>query len=918
MEVFDFRINQPVYVQALESYSRLEALLETEKEKQAENNIKMEQLWKGESAGIYGKDANAFLCNGRYDHAYTQVKGLRELLEDTLPEVNDLLVRCEGFTDQLKSDSYVAPVSPAKGDNTSRNGGILSLNYDMIGVIKDLCDQIEEEGRTLAVTIKSAMESCASLVEGVGEELTALATAAKILNRVANYKDSFQIYETRIRRLEFDMNLQLCALSENVKEVCQAAGISETELSSEVMDLEDVYNPLYMSQQDLETLMRLYLERNDVGGMQRVAGQIFSQDIEAWNDGETMFIAETLNYAFKNENLEMIEGYIGRMFTGEYTEPKLEYRDINSYRSSYSSEYQAKPDIAMLERIMGQMNPEGQGTVYYTLNRLKGLSMGKVKVNHKDRELLKCVSCLVDASKVDGKIKLTFHSQVPKEYRNVCNCTDLKYAITACDIRTIITKKDGEKLGEIGFTPEQVEEMRLSVVSDTDLQFLDKLADRDYGHAFDISDVYISNNTGKFLADYVMILEANQEKQELEDMINGMLATSPSDNFINPDTRGGYMEILKKNLLEQIYKADLEILTLPLNSPEEKEVIRDAQRMYKQYGLWCAVESLYDLEAADQGFRFLEYYDLPYVNGYSHAVISELSDGISEQYSMYSFNFDLVGSEDGKSILEGWHGAIETSIVSDQNYANAILFADLLKLREQKEQLSVDTLVKGITMVTDKVLPGASYIIPIIEALEQGGFESLAEAQTGFPYEKYMKSYTPSEGAVLTRKEIDNVVNAYFKYQKLNRQIEEKQRTLYNMNVAQAIQIECRLYDEQGRYFVPDKDKEPSQGKALAGEGILLPQAVKNLSRWEEEGIVAYLHDCGISNTDEIIERLKIKYNDSEDLETMIDGGDFSNIPQDTFVSHMQKIDIYMKSINIGENSIGQWVREGGQFNEEE
>lgn len=47
---------------------------------------------------------------GNYRSAYEQVKSMREVIEDTLPEVNALLARCEGFYDQLQSDSYVEPI----------------------------------------------------------------------------------------------------------------------------------------------------------------------------------------------------------------------------------------------------------------------------------------------------------------------------------------------------------------------------------------------------------------------------------------------------------------------------------------------------------------------------------------------------------------------------------------------------------------------------------------------------------------------------------------------------------------------------------------------------------------------------------------------------------------------------------------
>lgn len=375
---FDFRIKQSVYRQALDIYRKMEALLQTEKENQQNNALTMKQNWDSSSADTFLRENNLFLENGNYRSAYEQVKSMREVIEDTLPEVNALLARCEGFYDQLNSDSYVEPIKPTEDDSTIRNGDVLSLNYDTIAVLKDTCDMISEENNLLQETLLDIMNDCEGEVSGTEDYKYRLEQAGKKINRVLNYRDSFQKYEAGIRALEFDLNVRLGALTQNTQEMCDIAGISEAELKSGIQDLEDIYNPLYMSEQELEAVMQQFLAEGNIAGMQQVANQIFAQNVNDWNDAETRFIAETLNYGFERNELELIEGYISQMLKEEYTKPVMQNTHYNI--PLYSSYYEVSPDKEKIQLVMNCLNARSQGLTYYTLNRIQKIQIEKIKV----------------------------------------------------------------------------------------------------------------------------------------------------------------------------------------------------------------------------------------------------------------------------------------------------------------------------------------------------------------------------------------------------------------------------------------------------------------------------------------------------------------------------------------------------------
>lgn len=912
-DIFDFRIKQSVFVQTLEAYKSMEILLEAEMEAQMENATGMQKNWSGMSSYSFNTTYHKYLNQGKYDQTYKKVVEMRELMEGALPEINALLARCEGFLDQLQSDTYVELIRPAEGDNTSRNGDILSLNYDVVGILKELSNTIEEDNLSLTNELNSIIGDCGSMLDDVGSNQSEVESASKKIKRIANYHDSFRQYETGIRNLEFEMNLKLCSMAENVEELCKEVGISETELESGVMDLEAVTALQLLSQEALTLLMNQYLEEGNVEGMRCVAEQIFVKDVRDWSDAEILFLAATLNYAFENSNLEMIEMYTGNLFTAEYSEPKTSYFDSEHGSMQYTTEFQAKPDSSKIDLIMSQMDPESQGKAYYTLNRISKLQFQPITITLADSKIVECGNCLVDTKMVDDQIIIGFTAQIPQKYGEIFSTKKTQCEFTVSNLREVITQEDAERLAEIGFTEEQVEAMRLSAVTDMDIVFLDMLANRSYVEVFDVPHWDISDYTGAYLAEYVTILELNNQIQELQNMVNGILTTDAENNSCYVDTSGAYLEMLQNNLILDIYKKNDEVLLWENGSIEEKELIADAKRAYKQYGLWSAVKDLYYLNLTDLGYKILDYYEYPYINGYSHTVISDLEDGIGGENSMFRFNFDIVDSQSGKSLLEGWHGTMDQSIVSAKNYAESIVLLDLGELKEKKKKLAINSVVKGITMLTDKVLPGSSYIIPIVNALDCGEYNNVVEAQLGFPYEDYVAFYESTEGQKLTRSEFDSILEAYFEYQELEQQIEEKEKILNSIELAQAIRIKYKFFDENGNYYVPTGADKSVLGVSLTGGGVMLPQAAKNLIQWEDEGIRVFLRARGMSENkiEDIIPFLEKEYCGEQEWDILIYGGDISSISQEMLSSHIIDIEGWItQNTDISDCDISQWLRE--------
>lgn len=588
----DFRIKQSVWVQAVDVYKEMEKQLKAEKDKQKGNLTYTKKYWQGAAADTMYSAMNGFLDTGDYAKAYEQVHKMRVFLEEALPEINALLVRCEGFREQLNSDSYVEPMRPAAGNNTEHNGGILSLNYDRIAMIKNLCNEIEAENRSLRYELEGIMDSCSGSVDGMQEELSA---ASAKLNRVANYHDSFQRYEHDMRGLEEQMILELRPLISNiVKARLDSRGMTVGSASTK---LEDAYNLAYMSDEELRALVEQFTKVDDTEAMQVVANQIFAKDAGDWSDAEAAFIARTFDYVLRCDNTRLIQAYLQNMWVESYSAP--ECANVSYYTGTptkYTADYQVQPDTQMLALLMAQLDPATQGEAYYTLNRIAKMQMDSVSVSLSPSAVQNPSggANLVTVQTVNGAVQINVLVGTQAQNAYGVNAKDSQ-VITVWDMNKVITSDEMQELMKLGFTAEDVESMRLSAVTDADVRFVDCLASREYSSAFDIAPCNISSSMANCLTFYLMNLEYADQTEEIESMLNGMLQTSQQNCQALNNTRGSYLSIIRSNLIEGIELANVNVLSTERGSIEEQTIIENANRIYKQYGLWTAVDGTLSL-----------------------------------------------------------------------------------------------------------------------------------------------------------------------------------------------------------------------------------------------------------------------------------------------------------------------------------
>lgn len=371
------------------------------------------------------------------------------------------------------------------------------------------------------------------------------------------------------------------------------------------------------------------------------------------------------------------------------------------------------------------------------------------------------------------------------------------------------------------------------------------------------------------------------------------------------DTRGKYLSKMGANLLLLNEQANLNVLCHESGSAEEKQVIEASERIYKQYGLWTAVNDVYHLEMGHDDLNLMHSVG----SGYCHAEISGLSDGMGTADSQYDFQVNFISTEDGTDMLDGWSVKVELGKVASIDYRNTKDRIELQELEKKKDEIIQNALLSGVMNLTDEVIPGSSKMIQLIGALVENNIKDTSEALAGFPYDDYIEALDKT-GIKVSQSEVETMISAYFDYQEINSQIEEKQKLFENLALAQAVRQEFNLCDENGNVVADAED--------LEGEGIILAQATKNLHRWEQEGLEAYFKDAGYSEkqTDDKIRDL-LKINKGEQAwKIMLYGGDISEIKPSEMSKYLTDIKLQLQEQTGEEHDISEWLRKGVQKSE--
>lgn len=700
-KVYDFAINQASLVEALEEYKNMEDMLLELKDRSTCIH-ELTANYSGEACSTLECNIDYFFNEGDYAYAYEMVCKVRELMESILPEVNALLARCAGLREQLGSDEYVEPVVPTAEDVTPWNDGILTLDYNQISIIKSLCEDIAEENGRLTQKLKTIMLGCQDIIEGTDKDLEDVTDAMNRLNRVLNYKESFELYEKGVRALDEEIALQVrCTLdgAASVGAECGADYISD--------------DYLYMSEDEIDALFEDLKANGDEEEMMAIANKIFEQEPEEWNEGNAKYVALVMEYSYENGNSEMFQKCLEEVCCGDCTV----YEDTNK-----------------IDMIMNELDPETQGELYYTLNRINNIdNIDKVSIYRNSKKEMQIKVVLEDES---------------------------EYLLTVYDLGKYA---DERLIYDLGMSKEQVESMKLAVTTDADVEMMEKIFEGDYIAAFDVPVDKLSENTKFALSYYAMYLYELTEdgNMELQNFTNGILYTNEERCWETGYMPEDYLEMLcaRTYVIRESYTALL--FSGDLHGEEAEELSRNINDMYSYWYSLYETMDIGDAKIAANDHHF-------YSRGDSYIQLDELEhDGSRLNYKLILY---CNCSEDGtnqdvntcKEILQ------EVTITSKVEWTPNQVSGDYSLNEMHNLEAEIDMLLGKQVLAT--IWDSVSIVLPeqkiggkVLDLLGPNVYEYIKErreleSSLSEEEKRYMLSWFYSANEYVVNNNVDNFV----------------------------------------------------------------------------------------------------------------------------------------------------------------
>lgn len=667
--------------------------------------------------------------------------------------------------------------------------------------------------------------------------------------------------------------------------------------------------------------------------LQQYAISILSRDYETWDNQEAEVIGTIMVYAMTNNDVELMEIIVEGLHSCTYT---INTTGGISENEKWSCAYQMKPKSDAINEIMLKLKSgkdegvEGYGEVYSTLNRINSVVYQEYQIESDTEMGIYRGTMDISVSMVDGRMQLEINSGVDGETKYKSNI------FTIYDMAEVIGLEEENFLIEVGYTPEEVESLRMSAITDGDILFVDKLTNQNYEEAFNIETHCLSQPMCDRLVDYIIQLEESDETEELQEMINGILNTDIENNLRSHNTRGHYLDIIQLGLVEQIDNQNAHIKTLEASNPREQlkmeqEVARQTDPIYKQLGLWMAIDNVYEYEMGVDNYFFSA---IPFADGYVHAEIFDLIDSVdlqeneqgkcgepAEGYYRFKIKFlESVQDENSKSfeeVLEGGYIQVSTFLVEGATLESANNRIEISKLREQKQFAEFwPNIATDVTAnITDEGIPFFSKGTLLMRAVINNDEKILNTIINKNPYIEQQKSnYEKITGVEVGNLEWNDLLEAFCGTYELDENLNEKQRKMWYSTYTQGVGVKFALCNADGNIVMVNNE---AVGKEyVLGTDVILPQTAANINKIEETGIEPYIRQNGyIGNADNMKQLLMdIEHNITapSDVEQVIlyGGKNIMSLPVEEVSECIQALDAELQRRGLSDgDDFAQWIR---------
>ena len=758
----------------IEVLLEMETTMVNEREVQRQHIDGMRTQWNGDTSMVFLKDMPIMMDSGLYEKTLNQVRKMKQVLEDALPTIVSLKSTCDTLDNCLKGTTP---------DDSLAVTGNLMLNRVKMDELISTLDKILSYNDSIYSELDGIMNACGGLVD-FGNCKDMLEDAYQKIKRMEALKLELSEYASKTEKLDSD----LCSL---YQEIWQEYG-------------DDI---------------RVLIESGEGEGILEIQ-KILEMDAGEWSDKQAEQVANMLEHAFQQDNVELIDMCM------EY------FLKENTFKENNKTGYIVQLDEDAITKITNALERQGKvGETFYTLNRLKNYQYFQEKNGEK-------LSCMHSVSLVDGKIQITFDIQ----NRNKNEILDT-ISFTSQNLKEEIQYTT--ELQKLGFSADDIEQMRRNTYSDGDIEFLDMLLQKDYENAFEYKLTKCSTLTGENIVSYLMNLETKGNCGEQQKIINTILHNSEYNNMVYKEllvdysTHEEYIDLILATLNQEIQTTQVVVSSNYPNMEEDalQEKYEYESRLFRQSSLWSAVQKIYTCDFDDyikETNVLLGTCRNSITCGSAYAQITDLCSAGEYSECPYKFSFSIYDNVQDEVTGTWSHQEVEGSryncTVSITEGEGSESVKQINSIYDKRYQIKM----LPIKLAGDVVFGGAGInsdqVNVMVEGLSDENKEILLTSMMDFSFGSYCEKL---EGLDTVLGDVAPVVNRACEYLEFNREIATDIEDIKGivMGKASCLTIECEA-DTNRRAILQ-----------LQSEPMTAISAVRSMQILEEDGVKYFLQD---------------------------------------------------------------------------
>ena len=367
-----FRLTRIKYLEALRSVDKMQKALETEMENLGISCEVLANNWFGmQSEHTLGMMRDS-LRDGNYKKAYSYTKGMVQVMEEYLPQIEKMMAKREQIGRQLYQDACYMPCLGQFHESE------LIVDYSYIDDVKADADGAVLYGEKAAEILEEMIET----VEGAAADYVnlsnvkvLLAQGKKEIKRIENYRDEFADFGNKMSDLEYNMSYDFAKIMRAQGEQLTLHSfimMPEVDLKERAKQMEGESTDAEIKQEqavdnskDFIMIAKPYAIYallsivNPIAGLYSVtSGILLGKKVSFLDESRTPStdkIGDWLGYEFSEDN-PGITAWIGKV--GASAQNEWGYAGVNAYLGK--AEAELKTDFAIMKKKKEKVYREGK------------------------------------------------------------------------------------------------------------------------------------------------------------------------------------------------------------------------------------------------------------------------------------------------------------------------------------------------------------------------------------------------------------------------------------------------------------------------------------------------------------------------------------------------------------------------------